>query len=357
MQTSLLFLFIVVSIETASGSEPQKCVSAEDICHQLNDVNRRINSLFVTYQSDVETDNGGDNMVKGGYLRRTVAVLRPGYFLHWNAHGSVSLSWENDPFQQQLFVNLTKWHNVNPINNSFSAGELRPDEPLPGSAPNEFYFSVTGLWPMDRPAPRFNGEPYLIPDIVASGLYTAVRPEREWVHDRLCHVLERPTRDYLWVDSARPGTLVAREVFSEDGVRLQRFELHGHTEVCPGVWLPKYIRNQQFSRDAKLNETRPRLDAKFTVLEMSANAVDVQLFNWTPQAGSLQLRPGEAPTQVIPGGAEHLHKVSEWIAATSRVREQRKESSLSTVYLIASVLGFLSAVLYEAKKRIVSRIR
>lgn len=277
-----------------------------------------LHSLYVVYRTGSQSYRDPE-YPPGSYLHRIVAANAAGCLYHVSAHGHDQFDWQDDPRQQRCHVTPDHWYNVDPVNRTYSEGALRPEDALPGSMPDEFFFAVTGLWPFARrPPARVQGEPYMLKEVALSEEYSIVRPRQEMIDGHWCHVLQRPEVDRLWIDANRGCAVLARETHSlATGALVQRYELGGHRQVAPGIWLPTRVRNIQYDHTAKTAEGRKRKikDAMLHMLQIKANDVDESVFEYQPPAGALLLSGLASSQQTRPGGLDHLDNLVRWINA------------------------------------------
>lgn len=306
---------MVAAIRALAGEPPRAVYSAGALRARLAESHEKIRSIEVVYES-VPGFYKAPRFPPGTYLHRHVAATADGRLYHVKAHGHAAMSWEDDPLQQRCYVAPDHWYVTNPVNRTYFCGILSHSGPLPGTMPDEFFFIATGIWPFDeRPAPCVDEESHMLRDIAVSDDYSVVRPQQEMIDGHWCHVLERPGLDTLWIDSNRDYALLARERRkTKAGPLMSRYELSGHDEVAPAVWLPRKIRNIQFDYLATTEEGRSRrvIDATFTVLRAEANCVDERLFRCELPPGALDIG-AEIPRQTVPGGLDHLDHLVDWM--------------------------------------------
>jgi hypothetical protein len=101
-----------------------------------------------------------------------------------------------------------------------------------------------------------------------------------------------------------------------------RYELSGHQEAAPGLWIPRKLRNIQFDFSAQTEEGRKRhvIDGFFEVEEMEVNTLTEADFDFTPPPGALLTYDArepnaEYPYQSVPGGEEMLDRIADWVRA------------------------------------------
>src|SRR5262249_47441398 len=140
---------------------------------RLLEAQREVHSLYVVYRAE-----GYDpqRFPQGAYLHRVVAAKSPCLLDHVSAHGHDRLDWHDDFYQQRAHVTADRLDTEFPVNRVYAEYPLRPDEGLPGSLPQEFFFLATGLWPLEgRPPPRPDGRPYVLREVAAAKEYSVVR--------------------------------------------------------------------------------------------------------------------------------------------------------------------------------------
>jgi hypothetical protein len=347
---SLLTLWVPLTCGAAQSAvpagakdvAPRAVYTAGQLRTALAEGQGKIRSIRIAYRS---YDYGDGKFPKGTYSHREVQARAPYNLLHVSAHGQEGLDWREDPFQQHSY--LTAGHVVteHPMNRSFAEYDFRPEDGLPGTLPQEFFFTATGIWPHFgwRP-PRPGGRAYVLREVAAEPEYRVVRPVQELVNQRWCHILERPGLDRLWLDVERGCALLARETsLKVGGPLVQRIELGGHRQVADGVWLPGWMRNIQFDFNAPTEEGRRHVyrDAMHIVLEASANRdADVPTFHARP--GELRLAGEGMPMQAVPGGQDHLDDLAQWIVRHAVIAKS-KHDSLPAYLAAAAALVFVLA--------------
>jgi hypothetical protein len=329
---------------------PRAVYTSGQIRAALAEAQAKIRSLRVVYRS-YDYDQG--KYPKGTYLHREIEARAPYDLRHVSAHGYDGLDWRDDPLQQHAYV--TKGHAINefPINRVFAENDARPEEGLPGSLPQEPFFLATGIWPHSgwRP-PRAEGRAFVLREVAAEPEYRVVRPVQELVDRRWCHVLERPGLDRLWLDVERGCALLARESsLKVGGPLVDRIELGEHRQVADGVWLPGWIRNIQFDFNAPTEEGRRRAyqDARLVIIEAQANR-EADPLTFRARPGELRGAAEGAPTQVLPGGQDHLDDVARWLVR--HVAIARSDGHSLPVYLAAAPVLVLILV-WELRRALV----
>jgi hypothetical protein len=243
------------------------------------------------------------------------------------------------------------------VNRAYFVALIDPKGGLPGTLQSESFFLATGIWPLDgRSAPRLRGRPYVLRDVAKAEDYSLVRPRQERVDGRWCHVLESPGKDRLWLDTERGFVPLARELFVGKWRALgQRFELGGHREVAPGIWLPSWIHNLQADYEAPTEEGRRRklIDSRFDILRARVGSVDDSIFIFRPRPGSLKTTGGEA-IQAQPGGLDHLDDIVRWVEKHAPASRTSAHPAIPT-----SAVAFVPAILFiiacEVRRRRAAR--
>jgi hypothetical protein len=318
MRSRLLLIGSILACASpaiAGDDGPRKAVyTANELRARLLEAQRSIKGLRVVYRC---YDYDAEKYPRGSYLYRIIAVRSPHDLYHVSCHGHDRLDWRDDPFQQRAIVTKDRLDNEYYVNRVYFESRIRPEEGLPGSLPNEFFFIATGLWPLEgRQPPRPDGRAYVLREVAASADYSRVRTLQEEVDGRWCHVLEFPGYDRLWIDVEHGCALLARETHSQStGALVQRIELGGHREVAPGIWMPARMRNIQFDHTSPNEEGRRRIyrDATHEILDVEVNRVEEGLFTFRPRPGSMRWTHEESLTQVQPDGLDHLDELARWV--------------------------------------------
>jgi hypothetical protein len=350
-----LLLAILGMLATPAGlpatESPRATYTAEQLRAGLLATADKIKSLSVVYRSN---DYDPKLFPMGTYLYREIIAQSPGSLHHVSAHGHATLDWKDDPYQQSAYVSGDHAFNEFPVNRKYIETHIGPNDALPGTLPSDFFFLSTGIWPFDgRPAPRPLDRPYMLREVARAKEFSTVRPRQELVDGRWCHVLESPGNDRLWLDTERGCALLARETIVGKWLAVgQRFELGGHREVGPGIWLPRWIHNMQFDYEAPTEEGRRRklTDARHEVLRAEVSRVDDSAFNFRPRPGSLLENATGAPTQAEPGGLDHLDHLVHWLREHAPASSPRTRSAIP----IGSV-ALLPVILYVAASEVLRR--
>ena len=300
----------------AEAHEPKAHLTPVELRARIAATQRVIKAVYAVYRSGI--DRSGARTSEEYYSYRVMAADSNGDFYLVATHGYSSLTWSDDPFQQNGVLRGTRFVNDNPVNRTYVELDWSPSATLPGTATKEFFMTSTGIWPFERrPAPEHlgPGRPYMLKDVARSAAYSSVMPTLESIDGRWCHVLERPGVDRLWLDADRGCVLMAREYFGPNGHLMQRFEHSGLIEHAPGVWLPRWVRNVQYDEPVPEIRTPPRLDSLVTFLEVRINSVPEGVFTYTPQRGAVKIGPSGDTVGCEPGEVEHLDHLAEWVRA------------------------------------------
>jgi hypothetical protein len=86
-----------------------------------------------------------------------------------------------------------------------------------------------------------------------------VRGQLEDVDGALCHVVERPGRDILWIDAKRGFQVTRRTLFQKSGQPLSEYRATGFREWAAGVWLPTRQLAVAYNFDTDPPEYRGRI--------------------------------------------------------------------------------------------------
>ncbi len=335
-------IMLLLTADEAGSPESENTIK---VLQGLADSSNAVQSLSVTYVSgDMSSRN--PNLPAGSHLRREIAASRPGNYMHWSFHPHDALTWDDDPLQQRLFINEASWYNVNPVKNIFVTGSIKPDEALPGSAPYEFLFFATGMWPLDRPAPAFNGVPVFLHELPPLG-EKFQRLNDDVVNGIACIVIGRPGVDTIWVDKARPSVLIAREFMDgKTGMRVQRFELIDHEEIRSGIWFPRKIKNLLSIGEFADNVRESLID----VQSVRINEDESGRFSWSPGPGALNVTSVSAPVQVLPGGTEILDRYLKFASSSHRTPHWSRSPRLIAAF-VTFLIAFLGGFVFSRKRQ------
>ncbi len=252
------------------------------------------------------------------------------------------------------YVTADKSYTTFPINRTYFIRSCPPESGLPGTLRFDFFVLASGLWPLEqRRPPRWRDEPIVLREVAQSPAYDSARSRQEKVDGRWCHVLERKGHDILWIDVDRGCVLLARETYdSTRGALMQRFELGGHREVAPGVWLPKWLRNAQYDYAAQHETDRKRevSDSRFVVLEASVNDVEDSTFRFKLLPGSAVLtKVDKVAEQTQAGGLGHLDDVVQWARRYWPVAPLQIRSAWGW---LAGLPAMLVILIFEIRRRL-----
>jgi len=350
--TVLVLLFVPES--QADENPPPATYTPEQVKAALLETANNLESLKVYYRSEYYTD---PKAPPKSYLYRKVLAKSPYYLNHTNSHPCDALSWENDPFIQQAYIQGTIGFNIFPFRNNYFVMKYKSNDPPPGSLPGEFFFNATGIWPMnERKAPTWKEVPCALRDVAQNANYDQVHPVQEKIDGRWCHILCWPNNDILWLDMERGAALLAREIYHfETGVLMFRYELSDHQEAAPDLWIPKKLRNIQFDYAAQTEEGRNRrvIDGFFDVEEMEVNTLTEADFDFTPPPGALLTYDAREPNvkypyQSVPGGEEMLDSIADWIRA---MHPQKKVISKTDWGWAVGLIVVPVILLFEIRRR------
>lgn len=294
-------------------------LSAAEIRHRMQVSQQSITSVSVVYRAIPARELASGYFPTASYNRIGVAGTVEGYCYHSIAHSHAALDWTSDPLQRQFYLSPdNQWYVANPVNRTFSRGQLKPDDRLPVHIQYDLFLSATGIWPFaQRPPAQRDDRPYVLRDVAQSADYSVVDSEQECVFGRWCHILEHPGRDRLWLDVERGCALLARETIGTAGALQRRVELADHIQLTDEVWLPRRLRNIEYDYLAAIESERQRRvqDTTAEVLHAVVNDVDYSLFQYRPSAGSLEMSATTALRQAVPGGLDHLETLVDFVRA------------------------------------------
>jgi hypothetical protein len=298
---------------------PPAVLSSSELKVALSTAQGKITSVRFDYWT-ADPYSGDKAFPSGTYLRRIVSAKAPNLFSHETAHGSDQLPWEKDPRRRHCIVEDNRAFDIWVTNRAYNKTAVwKSDAPLPGSMPGEPIILCTGIWPLTaRPAPKHHEHPIVLRDVAERDQFS-VRPELEAVDGHWCHVLEEPAIDCLWLDVQRGCALLARNLHDlTTGALSERYELSGHREIKPDIWLPSKVRLIRYDYLATEPAQRERIisDYSMHISEACVNDVPDSTFVFRPEPGALWLNPPKEqsviPIQTHPGGTDHLDELVAW---------------------------------------------
>ena len=307
------------SIENQTAcSRPSTTETVESLKRIILETTQRIESLHVCCLGEYAHRPLAD---ANAFYRVALSAKAPYFFYYDSAHGHDSMNWQLDPYRQRAYVQKEQVYNEYPLDRMFFRQALKPQDPLPGSLQTAFFFLATGHWPMiEREAPRHSDLPYVLREVALSKqTHLHLREKLEQVDGRWCHVLEEPGVDSLWIDAARAGCLVQREILdSQTGHRLQRYRLLDQEEFADQIWMPRIIENTVFrSNDrSKNSHSKEEITSRTRIVECTVNQVQDTAFDYRIPPGTLEFNEfnlNEPPRQVTAGGLDQFDQMASWI--------------------------------------------
>lgn len=86
-----------------------------------------------------------------------------------------------------------------------------------------------------------------------------IRKELEEIDEVMCHVLDRPGKDIVWIGADRGFNMCRRTVYQPSGAVHGEFKANGFKEYAKGIWLPKRQLSVAFNSDTDPKEFRGRV--------------------------------------------------------------------------------------------------
>jgi len=337
-----LSLAILSSHGTATDNQQAVPLPVSDLRKGLAGLHGVISSIAVTYRSD-EYDHR--YFTPGTFFYVTFAAKSPNLYLQKVAHGTSTLRWEDDLSAQYTSVQSNYWLTYNPVNRIYTDGKLAADDPLPGSLPYEPFLLATGICvTTGRSLPEKSGYPLSGVEISKSkDLH--VRQTLEDCEGHLCHVLEIPGKEIVWVDVKHGFAIVRRELYRDtSNGPIRRLEMTDHVEAVPGVWLPRCIRNIAYLTLKEADKTNQiTSDAKLRVESIEVNSVSLKEFTFDLPPGSLHIS-GTSGLQAVPGGLDLFEGLIGWTrrnAPAHAVSEERMSDHWILGILLATAIAIV----------------
>jgi hypothetical protein len=358
----IVLAVLCVTIGVGARPDPQagrpstggESVSAGALAKELSDQHDSLTALSLVYQQEPISQ---PDKPAGGYSRRFVAASRPGFFFRDNGHGHDAMSWSDDPFRKTLLITPTQSTLLENLNRILIELDTKHSGPAPPDLEIELIFRALCWWPFtDWSPPKIYGRPWSMSSLLRGGAY-GLRPRKEPVGSRPCHVLEVKDTDVIWVDCEGPRCVLRRDIYNPATRSVaSRYEMADYRDAGDGVWLPGRLRNLQFDTNAHTPSLRARvvIDATFLIHDIKVNgAVDPGTFRLDLGPGTMRnvVSKGEERFEPVRDGqAEHFQSILEW-SRKYAIRPAASDARLSgRVWLFASI-GIVAGALAVALLR------
>jgi hypothetical protein len=251
--------------------------------------------------------------INGAYSRRLVYMDEGGSAFQDLSHGDSSTLWTADPFRKISCIAPQSVRTYFPFYNAFMLAEVkevnRPPLQLFGS-----YLLATGIWPCKKwVAPNLQGHSFLLCDLARQDVSLSVDPRPRKQAGTWCHVVRHDDWDTLVVDTARGCCIVERTFRKVAGIPFNAcFEMKGHLEVAPGVWLPTRVDMRIWDDEALIKGDQAG-ESYITDLQVNQPQSFSTSCECEGRAGVLRLRTGERPVQLNGGGYDVLDRFSNYV--------------------------------------------
>jgi hypothetical protein len=301
-----------------------------------------LNSDFVKqwYAEYRNTDPVGRQ--KGVYRHRRVALRSDGGFYHWNAHGSPSCNWPEDPFQQRLYIVDGDRILERPFSREYERTPIPANEGLPDSARNEPIFLILGWWPpTTRVPPRWTANsPIMLVDVAKDERY-CLRHHQELVSGVFCHVIESEGRDRIWFDHRRGMCIVRRELLDpETKSVIRRLNAYGVRQLSEGMWVPTGFTFDVITPSRSSEPASEQVAASFDtrIVDLRINSdVPQDAFEFTPMSGSMH-HGRRGNVEQVGRAEEYVDQLVAWCKA----RQPAVELAFGpTIWKYEQEVGFL----------------
>jgi hypothetical protein len=314
-------LWISLAIELSSGllavpdkGAPRAELGARELLERLRDSYQRTEALDVTYEMSNVVDSAATPATAGAaredfYLRRRVVFHRPDNLLIESAHGSSRADPSHDWHRTIHALSDRALIQYEPLHRVWKESTVDRSQALPSTLHGEFLFVALGLWPLDnRAAPRVNGAPYMVTDLVADPGYRVVHDRQRSVAGIWCHVVEKTGADVLSLRAqGEECFLMRRETYdSLHGALMQDIRLEGHRRLPSGIRIPGRIVNVQYDYRAPTPELRRRkvVHSEWKLIEVGAGVPPDRVFHPAPPPGAVSIGADGIVRQIAPGGRD-----------------------------------------------------
>ncbi|MGH7138443.1 MAG: hypothetical protein ACREHD_22050 [Pirellulales bacterium] len=275
-------------------------MSIDEVRRAVAAAHSRITSLRAEYET-----RSDDAVAQGAYLRGTVAAKGESRYvalLHVSP-GRIA----EDPNEFMSFYDGRWWNVYFPYRRRYETSRRFAVHPHTAKARAHPFFECLSWWPADDVSerPRFlhlGNRSLFLADVLASD-ECRVLPHQELVSGRLCHVVELPERDKLWIDAGR-GILLRRQLMIRAAGRsrlIAEYELSDYRRHHDGIWLPHRIRRLTPQTERTLS---------YQVVAYQVNQVSDDLFDFVPPAGAIVYDRDTDTWRQVPDGLSHLDDVA-----------------------------------------------
>lgn len=144
-----------------------------------------------------------------------------------------------DPLEHLSIYDGKSFNVYYPYNRIYEVSQQYAREPYTDKVRSDTFFEILAWWPPDDPStpPRLEGRSFFLKDLLVEPK-CQVRPQQEVIQGHLCHVIEVPGLDRLWIDP-QLGVVVRRERLTGDPpAAFVTYEFQDFKEVAAGLWLP-----------------------------------------------------------------------------------------------------------------------
>jgi hypothetical protein len=176
----------------------------------------------------------------------------------------------------------------------------------------DFFLECLGWWPPeDTSRPPQGEQPFYLHQALDAPGY-GVLPFQEEQGGALCHVVERPGVDRLWIDPGIGFALRGRLRFAGQPPALAAgYEMSDFREAAPGIWLPWRVREIVYRGPPRPGGDGPQVEHEVvgSVVRVQVNDVPEELFHFTPPPGTLIQDRDAHKTWQVPGGLSFLDDV------------------------------------------------
>jgi hypothetical protein len=188
-----------------------------------------------------------------------------------------------------------------------------PERSRSGPLRGDLFLESLGWWPPeDTTRPPQGQHPFYLHQALDEPGYV-VLPFQEEHGGALCHVVERPGVDRLWIDPEIGFALRGRLLFTGQSPRLvTRYELSDFRQAGPGIWVPWRLQRVAYKGVAQQGGEGPQVqhDDLCSVVRVQVNDVPEELFRFTPLPGTLIQDRDANKTWQVPGGLSFLDEVA-----------------------------------------------
>ena len=301
---------------------------------RLAEAAKNIHRWTIVYEAVSTTGTGPS-------VHKIMSVSDSGDYYHLMAHFSDAISWNVDPFAQEIFIHSGKLIHRWPFNQAYSEADIKPGDFMPGTTWMDVLLPVLSVWPLKEypmPTNSIIGVPVLLSDILATD-GCRLMSDRMTIAGEQCCVFDYRGLERFWLSTNAFICPMRYEQFDTTSKQLiMRLNVDELNKAVANFVVPKTYRLQYFSRGQRLT---PR-ETKVTILRCEINEhVPDSTFVAAIPAGSIRFDNHQSFSQISPGGEDLLARTAAFITSYHGFPQKRGVDIRRYLYVLA---GFISGM-------------